>query len=287
LLPEEIKQACEQLIGTNTIKSRSVSGGSINQAFRLETEKGAYFLKINRSPLAKRMLSTEARGLQGLRDANTIRIPKVLAQDETAAYAYLLLEMIESGPRDAMFWKRFGEELALLHRQTNDNFGWEEDNYIGSLPQSNGQHDNWADFYREERLLPQLNMAIKANVLWPGARTQFDQLFDKLPELCPEEPPALTHGDLWGGNFLSTANGEPVLIDPAVSYAHREMDLAMSKLFGGFSPAFYEAYEANYPTVPGFDERLEVYQLYYLLVHVNLFGGGYVGSTRAALERYV
>lgn len=287
MLPEEIKQACEQLIGTSIHKSRPVSGGSINQAYRLDADQGVYFLKLNRGPVAKRMLSTEARGLKRLREANTIRIPAVLAQDETPDYAYLLLEMIEPGPRDTAFWERLGEQLAQLHRQTDTTFGWEEDNYIGSLPQPNGQHHNWADFYREERLLPQVSMAIKADALWPGARPQFDQLFDKLPELCPDEPPALTHGDLWGGNFLSAANGEPVLIDPAVSYAHREMDLAMSKLFGGFSPAFYKAYEANYPTAPGFDERLEVYQLYYLLVHVNLFGGGYVGSARAALERYV
>ena len=287
MLPEEIKQACEQLIGTSIRKSRSVSGGSINQAFRLETDQSVYFLKLNRGPAAKRMLSTEARGLQRLREANAIRIPEVLAQDKTTAYAYLLLEMIAPGPRDAVFWERFGEQLAQLHRQTNATFGWEEDNYIGSLPQPNGQHGSWAEFYREERLLPQLNMAVKANALWPGASAQFDQLFDKLPVLCPEEPPALTHGDLWGGNFLSAANGDPVLIDPAVSYAHREMDLAMSKLFGGFSPAFYEAYEAHYPTALGFDERVAVYQLYYLLVHVNLFGGGYVGSVRAAVERYV
>lgn len=286
-MPEAIVAVCERELKQTIRKSRSVSGGSINQAFRLETSRGAFFLKLNQGSTAKRMLSTEARGLEALRVAEAIRIPRVLAQGEAAGYAYLLMEMIEPGPRDQAFWQRFGEELSVLHRRSSNQFGWTEDNFIGSLPQPNGRHNSWAAFYRDERLQPQVDMALDANALWPGATGQFERLFQRLPELCPEEPPALTHGDLWGGNFLSAANGDPVLIDPAVSYAHREMDLGMSKLFGGFAPAFYEAYQANYPSTPGWEERLDLYQLYYLLVHVNLFGGGYASSTRSVVERYI
>jgi len=286
-LPDAIVAVCERKLKQSIRRSRSVSGGSINQAFRLETKRGAFFLKLNHGGTAKRMLATEARGLQALRSAQAIRIPEVLAQGEAAGYAYLLLEMVEPGPRDRAFWQRFGEELAALHRCSDEQFGWPEDNFIGSLPQPNGRHDSWASFYQSQRLQPQLDMALEANALWPAAPAQFEQLFQRLPELCPEEPPALAHGDLWGGNFLSAANGDPVLIDPAVSYAHREMDLGMSKLFGGFAPAFYEAYQANYPSESGWESRLDLYQLYYLLVHVNLFGGGYVSSTRSVVERYL
>ncbi|NBC06753.1 MAG: phosphotransferase, partial [Bacteroidetes bacterium] len=199
MLPDTIAKTCEDLLEAPIRKSRSVSGGSINQAFRMETAEGAYFLKLNQGESAKRMLATEARGLEGLRAARAIRIPRVLAQGETGPYAYLLLELIEAGPRNSRFWQRFGKELAGLHRQSAPQFGWEEDNFIGSLPQPNGQHDSWSDFYRAERLQPQLRMAVDGQALWPGATAQFDRLYAKLPDLCPEEPPALTHGDLWGG----------------------------------------------------------------------------------------
>lgn len=267
-------------------RSQPVSGGSINKAYRLETQQGAYFLKLNDGPQAAAMMAADAYGLQLLGRAGPLSVPKVIAQATVQGDSYLLLAFIEEGRATPAFWQAFGEGLAELHRQTASAFGLDRDNFIGSLPQRNHQHQEWADFYREERLRPQVQMALEQGLLWPGAAAQFDCLYAQLPHLCPEEPPALTHGDLWSGNFLVAKDGAPVLIDPAVSYAHREMDLGMSLLFGGFAPAFYEAYEGTYPTAPGFRKRAGIYKLYYLLVHVNLFGRSYTGAVQDIVSKW-
>lgn len=286
MLSDAILQACIQATGSPVERSQPVSGGSINAAYRLETSKGHFFLKVNDAPQAGAMMAADAYGLQLLRQAGPLSIPEVIRQGTVDGQSYLLLAFIEEGKATAAFWQVFGEGLARLHQHTADTFGLDRDNFIGSLPQRNQRHANWADFYREERLRPQVRMATQQNLLWPGAEAQFSRLYERLPDLCPQEPPALTHGDLWSGNFLTAADGSPVLIDPAVSYAHREMDLGMSLLFGGFSPAFYEAYEQAYPTAPGFRERAGLYQLYYLLVHVNLFGRSYTGSVQEIVNRW-
>ncbi len=232
------------------------------------------------------MMAADANGLKLLEQAGPLKVPTVVRQSEADGQAYLLLEFIDEGAADTAFWQQFGEGLAAIHRSSADAFGLGQDNFIGSLPQANGRHDNWPDFYREERLRPQAERALANRMLWPGAGQQLDRLYQRLPELCPAEPPALTHGDLWSGNFLKSAAYGPVLVDPAVSYAHREMDLAMSMLFGGFAPAFYEAYQKAYPIASGFRDRVGLYQLYYLLAHVNLFGQSYTGSVRQIVERW-
>ncbi|MCR9100538.1 MAG: fructosamine kinase family protein [bacterium] len=286
MLAAPILQACTQAIGSPVERSRPVSGGSINAAYRLETSKGYFFLKVNDAPQAGAMMAADAYGLRLLGQGGPLRVPEVIRQGTVEGQSYLLLAFIEEGRATAAFWQAFGEGLARLHQHTAGTFGLDQDNFIGSLPQRNHRHSNWADFYREERLRPQVSRAIQQHLLWPGAEAQFDRLYERLPGLCPAEPPALTHGDLWSGNFLTAADGTPVLIDPAVSYAHREMDLGMSLLFGGFAPAFYEAYEQAYPTAPGFRERAGLYQLYYLLVHVNLFGRSYTGSVQEIVNRW-
>jgi fructosamine-3-kinase len=232
------------------------------------------------------MFEKEAKGLALLAETKTIHIPKVIAHGQTDDGAFLLLEHIETGYRQDGFWETFGQSLAALHRCTSPQFGLDHPNYIGSLPQQNGRHDRFAAFYIHERLQPQLDMAISSKQLNAKDEKHFNNLYKKLPDLCPQEPPALIHGDLWSGNFLVGADSQPVLIDPSVAYSHRELDLAMSRLFGGFDRSFYRAYEEAYPLAPGFEKRLPVYQLYYLLVHVNLFGGGYVGSVRRIMEGY-
>ncbi|MBI5915881.1 MAG: fructosamine kinase family protein [Bacteroidetes bacterium] len=286
-VPAEILLRCRDILGTDIRSVQPVSGGDINQAFRLEAPTGSFFLKTNTGPQAGRMFGTEAAGLGLLASAGALRTPAVLGFGETPQGAFLLLEFIETGFRPPVFWEKFGTGLAHLHRSSAEKFGLGHDNFIGSLPQSNSQHDTWASFYIHERLLPQLDLAKQSNRLQSADFQDFEILFKKLPDLCPAEPPALTHGDLWSGNFLCSTAGQPVLIDPAVSYAHREMDLAMSRLFGGFERPFYRSYEAAWPLAPGFEQRLPVYQLYYLLVHVNLFGGGYVGSVRSALGQLI
>lgn len=284
-LPDAVRAACEAVLGSRVEAVRGLSGGSINEAFRLEAGGRAYFLKLNRSGPAE-LMTAEAQGLQLLRDAGPLRVPEVVAQGGAGGAAYLLLAFVEEGARSPSFWQQFGEGLAALHRHSAPQFGLSHDNFIGSLPQANARRDNWQDFYGSQRLRPQMRLARQSGRLGLAAEEQMERLISRLPELCPEEPPALAHGDLWSGNFLADKQGLPWLIDPAVSYAHREMDLAMSLLFGGFEARFYQAYETVYPTAPGFRSRVPVYQLYYLLVHINLFGGQYVQAVRRILQMF-
>ncbi len=286
MLPPPVKKACSAILGTTVYKASFLSGGDINEARLLETGQGPAFLKMNTRPNSAHMFQTEAKGLRLLGSSGAIMVPGILGQGEADGYAFLLLEYIEEASPTPAFWRRFGQALAQLHRTTNEYFGLEYSNYIGSLPQPNGRHDNWAGFYIQERLQPQLEMAVSAQKLWPEAGRQFENLYKKLPEICPDEPPSLIHGDLWSGNFMSAPGDTPVLIDPSVSFAHREMDLAMSRLFGGFSKVFYQAYQEAFPCETGLEERLDIYQLYYLLAHVNLFGGGYAQSVRRIIGHY-
>ena len=281
-----LKHSCERLLGCSIDTIRPISGGDINEAFLLTSQQGEYFVKYNTVAFAYPMFKAEAKGLATLAAAECIRIPKVLAIGELEKGSLLLLEYIKSTSPAHNFWKSFGRALAQLHRCTQEQFGWEIDNYIGSLPQYNASKNNWPDFYRSQRLEPQLRQAIAHGRLSNATGRAFDRLFAKLEQICSEEPPALTHGDLWSGNFLVDENGQAVLIDPATAYTHREMDIAMTRLFGGFAPQFYAAYQEVYPQAPDFEERLPIYQLYYLLVHVNLFGGSYVGQVESILARY-
>lgn len=285
-LSAALTAACEAAIAAAIRRVDPVGGGDINEAYCLHTDAGTFFLKTNRLPQSVRMFESEAYGLNLLREARAFLIPEVIATGQAGADAFLLLEFLPEGPAGPPFWDDFGQRLARLHRHPQPYFGLSLDNFIGSLPQPNGRFPSFCELYIENRLAPQLEVARQARLLNASDEEKMQRLYQRLPELLPDEPPALIHGDLWNGNFLSHQEGTPVLIDPAVAYAHREMDLAMSKLFGGFHTRFYQAYQESYPTAPGLDERLQLYQLYYLLVHVNLFGGGYVGSVRRILDRF-
>lgn len=288
MLPYPFQQHLERQLGQTIAEIQPVAGGDINQAARLLLADGQkLFLKYNTVVQAPAMFRCEALGLAFLGASRAIATPKVVLEGCTEqGIAYLLLEYLAPGPKTRMFWEKFGEGLAAIHGGPSAWFGLSHDNFIGSLPQYNTRCDNWPEFYTTQRLQPQLQMARDQGLLENSDAHDLDILCGKLPEICPKESPALTHGDLWSGNFLCTTAGLPVLIDPAASYAHREMDLAMSRLFGAFDPAFYAAYEACWPLEPGFEKRIDVYQLYYLLVHVNLFGGNYIQSVRDILEKY-
>ncbi len=184
------------------------------------------------------------------------------------------------------FWEDFGTRLANMHRHTSDVFGLDHPNYIGSLPQSNKTQKSWIDFFVEERLEAQLRLARDAGRVERELGRWFQALYTHLPDLFPEEPPALLHGDLWSGNFMVGTDGRAAIVDPAVYYGHRYMDLGMSKLFGGFAPAFYRAYEDAYPLEKGWREGIEIANLYPLMVHVNLFGGGYLSSVKTILRKF-
>ncbi len=285
-LDATLRRAVEQQLGTALQGVGFVGGGDINQARLLETSGGRFFLKFNTGARSADMFEKEAKGLEALRSAGAVRVPEVLACATAPPYAFLLLEYIPEGHRSLDFWESFGRQLAALHRHSAEAFGFGHDNYIGSLPQPNACAPTWAEFYARQRLLPQMALARRSERLDADDERALHRLIERVPELCPSEPPALIHGDLWSGNFLADQAGRPVLIDPAVCYAHREMDLAMSRLFGGFHSRFYDSYREAYPLSPGFEQRLDIYQLYYLLVHVNLFGGGYVSSVRAILRHF-
>jgi len=184
------------------------------------------------------------------------------------------------------FWEKFAKQIANLHRHTSNIFGLDHNNYIGSLNQSNKNHNNWIDFFREERLIFQIKMARDNGKIGNDIINMFDGFFLKLDEIFPVEPPALIHGDLWSGNYMVNKNGEPVIIDPAVYYGNREMDLGMTQLFGGFSAEFYKFYNDFFPLENGWKDRLDYCNLYPLMVHVNLFGGGYIQSVKSILKRF-
>jgi len=252
-----------------------VSGGDINQAFRLNTDQGVFFLKANQAPQALQMFEAEAKGL-GLLAQGPLLTPNVIDYGRLYNTAYLLLEYIAPSRPTGDFFIRFGDQLAQLHQITSPSFGLDQTNYIGTLLQKNPTYPDWPSFYWQARIQPQLNLAAQNQLFTPSDLQCFDRLPNILQNRCPNEPSALIHGDLWSGNYLCTQRQEVVLIDPAVCFAHREMDLAMTLLFGGYPASFYESYHDTYPLELGWRDRMGIYQLYYLLVHVNLFGGSYV-----------
>ena len=286
MLPQHIRNLIEHSLGFHINNTIQISGGSINRAIKIVTEAKPLFLKWNDANLFPGMFDAEAKGLQLLRSTNTFFIPEVIFTDTADGKSFLILEWIESGVKIKNFWNDFGLRLAKLHRHTSKNFGLDHNNYIGSLQQSNVQHSSWINFFINERLTPQLKRAVDSGKLPDRLIKQLANLSKQLPEIIPKEKPSLLHGDLWNGNFMTAHNGSACLVDPAVYYGHREMDLAMTKLFGGFDREFYEAYNDQFPLEKDFDSRVDIYNLYPLLVHVNLFGGGYVQQVQSILSEF-
>lgn len=287
-LPDGVRAAVERALGV-VRDLKPVRGGCISNTWRVETADGPAFLKHNDAAPAG-MFAAEADGLRALRAAagEQLRVPAVLAlgDDGEEGGGWLALEWLEPAPAGRDHGERMGRALAALHRSSDGGWGWERGNWIGSLSQANDPASSWPDFWRDRRLRPQLDLARRARRL-PASETEWERLFDHLPELLAagdEDGPSLVHGDLWSGNALSMTDG-PAIIDPAVYRGHREVDLAMAELFGGFDSTFFAAYEEAWPLRVGYrEQRRGIYQLYYLLVHVNLFGGGYVGQTASTLR---
>ena len=269
-----------------------VHGGDINRAYRLSLSDGsAVFMKCN----AVRNLSfftAEARGLAALRGAGAIGVPKALAlgTDQAQGISFLLMEYLEPAPRSRRYWETFGRELAALHRaavpvQGDLPFGFASDNYIGASPQKNTPAADWRTFFRDCRLLPQMKMA--EGYFDAGTRRQCERVLERLDSYLEEpEFPSLLHGDLWSGNAVCGPDGKAWIIDPAAYVGHFEAELAMTELFGAFPAAFYEAYHEVNPIGAGYRDRRDLYNLYHLLNHLNLFGGSYLGSVRRIVSRY-
>ncbi len=265
---------------------RFISGGCINNAIQLRTAEGDFFLKWNESKSAD-FFEVEAKGLALLKSSGAIRTPEVLGVGEVDGVSFLLLEYIEGGYPRAVFWERLGEQLADMHSNYGDAFGLPYNNFIGQLPQNNEPQKDGVTFFIEKRLRVQAGLALYNGLVKEEFLKQMDQFYEKLPSLLPKEKPSLLHGDLWSGNFLVGKNFTPVILDPAVYYGAREAELAFTKLFGGFDPIFYSAYEANHPLEQGYKERFDIYNLYPLLVHTNLFGTSYLSGVTNVLNKYL
>lgn len=272
--------------GVKIDNTSGISGGSINEAILISTNKGKFFVKLNSASEHPEMFEKEAKGLEILSGKSALKVPEAITAGYHDDQAFLILEYIESGSKGPDFWDHFAEGLAQLHKNSSDRFGLDHDNYIGSLFQSNTKHDRWAVFFQVERLEKQVKLARDKGRIGTTFAHSFDNFYRVLPDIFPEEPPALIHGDLWGGNYMVDSIGHAVLIDPAVYYGHREMDLGMSQLFGGFSREFYDAYDRFYPLEKGWEERLDYCNLYPLMVHVNLFGGAYLNSVQSILRKF-
>lgn len=264
---------------------RVIGGSSAHRCYRWRCADGALFVKIAPAQVSAR-LEAEALGLESLAQAHALRVPCVRAQGVAGEDAFIALEWIDARPNTAYSEKQLGKRLAALHAVQAERFGWETDNYIGPSPQSNGWCDAWVTFWRERRLRPQLERAVHQGfgglLEVPGARVL--EAVEAL--LAGHRPaPSLLHGDLWAGNWCTDTHGLPVIFDPAVYFGDRETDLAMTRLFGGFEAEFYAAYEETAPLPEGHALRAEVYSLYHVLNHVNLFGGDYAQQARILMER--
>lgn len=267
------------------LETKPVGGGSINTALLLQTDKGRFFLKQNKARRYPGMFEAEARGLRLLSGAGTFVVPQVIAAGAAGDEAFLLMTFLGRGLPAENGWREAGRRLAQLHRLTHESFGLDHDNYIGSLPQSNRAHPDWPSFFAEERILAQVKMAYDDRRLTAAVVKQAEKLCQRLDEIFPAEKPALLHGDLWSGNFMFSGAG-PAVYDPAVYFGHRETDLAMTQLFGGFDAEFYEGYQEEFPLEKNWRRRTDYSNLYPLLVHVNLFGGGYISDVQAILREF-
>ncbi|RKD72932.1 fructosamine-3-kinase [Sinobaca qinghaiensis] len=281
-MKSKIEQAVRTIdSGLSITGIEPVSGGSISTAYRARTSEGDFFVKWHEEA-PQDFFRQEAAGLDFIRGTAGLYVPKVY----TWSKKYIVMEFV-SGEKSRQAEERLGSGIAELHSQTGSFYGLEEDNFIGELPQVNGWEEDWLLFFREKRLKPQLDLARSMGRLTLQRERNAYDIMSRLSEWVPSKgAPVKVHGDLWGGNWIGGPGGLPCVMDPAVFYGDREFDIAFTYLFGGFSEAFYSSYESVYPLSKEFEDRRPLYQLYYLLVHLNIFGETYGASVDQVLQRY-
>lgn len=286
-MKNNVSNQIENWLDEKIISSSSLAGGCISNAARISTSSGKSFL-LKTGNNGSDMFLKEGNGLKELGKAGSIKVPEVYI----AEYDFILTEFIETGFKNSDFFTEFGKQFATMHRYQRKDFGFYEDNFIGANKQINNikteTAGNWKNFYFVNRLQFQMQLAEKNGYADSRLRKAFSYIENNIENILKgsEEPPALLHGDLWSGNFMCGINSEPVIIDPAVYYGHREADLAMTKLFGGFSPDFYSSYNETYPLKEGYEYRENIYILYHVLNHLNLFGRGYYEQAVRLMEYY-
>ena len=289
MLDQKIKSKIENQLNKKIKTVSSLSGGCISNAYKVEFDDGSLaFAKYNPS-FGNEMFRNEANGLIELNKARAIRIPNVFYFDSEI----IITELINPSAKKKDFFSDFGRQFANLHKFTSENYGFYEDNFIGSNPQKNipaeDEKNNWIKFYFNKRILYQYKLAEKNGYSNSELKNGISKLENKIEEILSgsDDKKSLLHGDLWGGNYMVDENGEACLIDPAVYYGNREADLAMTKLFGGFSSEFYRTYNETLPLPEGYDYRENIYKLYHVLNHLNLFGGGYYSQAISLIKYYL
>jgi len=275
----------QKILSEHQLKLKSytkLTGGDTNQVYRVRCEVKEIVLKLQTKAIASDLFLAEAKGLALIKASKSFTTPEVLAHGILDDTPYLILEYVAGGETPAKFWEQFAVSLTALHKTTQITYGLDHDNYIGALRQYNSPERTANNFYLNQRLIPQFRLAASNGFTF----NNLDLFYKKTLQLIPDEAPALIHGDLWSGNYLASEKSHPVLIDPAACFASREMDLAMMHLFGGFPSSVFNLYQEAFPPPDGWEERVPLYQLYYLLVHLNMFGSSYLSRVNNILEHY-
>ena len=263
----------------------SIGGGYVNNTYKISTKKNSYFVKTNTTKVFKNGFKEEVLGLKFMGSQVTL-IPEIISQGKYKQSIYLVLEWVETGSQTSSFWKNLAYQLTELHKNEGNRFGLEHNNFMGELSQKNTFSDSFSDFFIENRLIPQIELAYNSGLLQREHIYQFEKLYKTLVNIFPIEKPCKIHGDLWSGNFICNSEEKGVFIDPAVYFGNREVDLAMSLLFGGFSQVFYSYYQEIYPLKKNFLKRKDIYNLYPLLIHLNMFGHSYLKSIEAIISKF-
>lgn len=279
-----IQEHCEFDDTPNFVKH--LSGGDINEVFLINDGNQSWVVKKNNKDRYPKMLEKELNALDLLVEHVPNTYPRALKAFSDDYHQYLILEYFEQGDNSNQGQINLGCRLAKQHNVSSDMYGFDEDNFIGSLPQTNTKQHSWSDFYANNRLLAQARLAYDTGVVGKSFVAQMERFCNKIDEIFPEEKPALLHGDLWGGNYFIRNNHAPLLYDPAIYFGHREIDIAMTRLFGGFSSKFYDAYNETSPLEKGWENRIPYGQLYPNMVHLNLFGRAYLGAVSSVIERF-
>ncbi|WP_115461445.1 fructosamine kinase family protein [Winogradskyella aurantiaca] len=286
-MQKSLQKYIEDRIKSSITRITPVSGGDISSAYQISLHNSQeYFVKCNSKSTALEMFQKEQQGLELIAETKSIAVPNVKSIYHDNQISAIIMDFIPSKNTDSMDMTALGKELAQMHQSSDSQYGLNTANFIGSLKQLNNQTSNWVSFYVQQRLQPQLSMATSLGLLKPSEIPSLNLMNNRINDVIVVNKPSLLHGDLWGGNYLIQCDGKPYLIDPAVYYGDKFVDIAMSQLFGGFTKDFYDSYFYWTPKVEQLEERIELYQLYYLLVHLNMFGRSYYPAVKRSLIKY-